>query len=231
MSFLIFLFIIFNFSVHQTFAVTATPSAETTQDIVDLVQQKVKEKLNLITTPSSQPKAFIGNITQIDQNQITTTFQNKTQVISVGESTIYVDTKKNKTKFTSLKVGQTILSMGYLNESNGLDAKRIVIIDPKSAENTNQIVTGQIVDISKSSPIMVIIPLKDKNNQYQIKTDTKTEIVNLSGKKITSDSLASGKKVVVIIQPDPKISKTFYATKIISLESTNTVSPTPTVKP
>jgi len=231
MLFIVFLFIIFNFSVHQTLAVTATPSAETTQDIVDLVQQKVKEKLNLINTPSTQPKAFIGNITQIDQTQITTTFQNKAQTISIGESTVYIDIKKLKTKFTNLKVGQTILSMGYLNESNGLDAKRIVIIDPKSTENTNQIVTGQIVDISKSSPIIVIIPLKDKNNQYQIKTDSKTEITNLSGKKVTSDSLSSGKKVVVIIQPDPKIAKTFYATKIISLESATSVSPTPTVKP
>ena len=212
-----------------TTTTTATDSA--TKDIVNLVQQKVKEKLNLINSPSTQPKSFVGNITQLDQTQITISYQNQTKNINIGDSTVYIDSKKNKSKLVNFKVGQTILAMGYLSQANDLDGKRIVLVDAKSIENINQIVTGQIVDISKSSPIIVIIPTKDKNSQYQIKTDSKTEIVNLDGKKIISSSLSSDKKVVVIIQPDAKISKTFYATKIISLEPTTTTSPTPTVKP
>jgi hypothetical protein len=230
MPLFLIIFCLSTFFTKPVLAVTATPSAEKTQDIVNLVQQKVKEKLNLITTPSTQPKSFFGNITQITDDQISISYQNKTQNINIGDSTVYVDTKKNKSKLANFKVGQTILAMGYLNETNNLDAKRIVLLDLKSIENNNQTVTGQIVDISKSSPIIVIIPTKDKNNQYQIKTDSKTEIISLDGKKISSSSLSSGKKVIVIIQPDAKIAKTFYAIKIISLESAS-ISPTPTIKP
>ena len=45
-------------------------------------------------------------------------------------------------------------------------------------ENKNEIILGKIVDISKESPVFVLIPIKNKDIQYQIKTDAKTEIID-----------------------------------------------------
>jgi len=230
MPLIIIFSLFFNFLVKPVFAVDASPSADQTKDIVNLVQQKVKEKLNLITTPSpsDKPKSFFGTITQLDSNQISINFQNKTQVISIGDSTVYVDSKKNKSKFTNFKVGQSILAMGYLNTDTTLTGKRIVATDLTAVDNPNQTIIGQIVDVSKTSPILVLIPSKDKNTQYQIKTDSKTSIVDLKGNKLDSKILVSGKKIIVVISPDSKIVKTFYASEIINLDSTTaTTSPTP----
>jgi len=231
MSFLIIFSLFFNFLTKPVLATDASPSADQTQDIVNLVQQKVKEKLNIITNPSTQPKSFFGTITQIDQDQISTSYQNKTQVINIGNSTVYIDAKRNKSKLTNFKVGQGILSMGYLNTDATLTGKRIVATDPTTIDNPNQTIVGQIVDISKSSPIFVLIPIKNKDIEYQIKTDSKTKITDFKNSKLDSSVLTSGKKVIVIISPDPKIAKTFYASEIINLDSTPTTSPTPSSKP
>ncbi|MFA5749681.1 MAG: hypothetical protein WC895_00460 [Candidatus Shapirobacteria bacterium] len=219
MPLLIIISIFFSFLIKPAMAVTATPSADQTKDIVDIIQQKVKEKLNLINTPSNQPKSFFGAIIKIDQNQILISYQNKNQIINVDENTAYVDLKRNKSKFANLKIGQEILAMGYLNDDQSLNTKRIVVTELKAVDNPNQIIVGQIVDISKSSPIFVLIPSKNKDNQYQIKTDSKTEIIDIKNNKLDSKVLTSGKKIIVIISPDTKIAKTFYASKIISLET------------
>jgi hypothetical protein len=228
MPLVIFIFSLFlNFLAKPALAATASPSADQTKDIVNLVQQKVKEKLNLINTPSAQPKSFFGIISQLDQNQILINYQNKSQTITIDDTTAYVDAKKNKSKLTNFKVGQGILAMGYLNTDTSLTGKRIVATDEKTIDNSNQTVIGQIVDISKSSPIFVLIPSKNKDVQYQIKTDSKTTVTDFKNSKLDSKVLASGKKIIVIISPDAKIANTFYASKIISLDSTTSATPTP----
>jgi hypothetical protein len=93
--------------------------------------------------------------------------------------------------------------------------------------NNNQTITGQIVDISKETSIFTLTPNYNKNSPFQIKTDTKTKIVNIINKTVSSsEEIVNGKKIIAIIKPDSKLEKTFYASKIIILDS-----PTPTTKP
>lgn len=243
------------FNPHQALAVTttttkvATPAAQATtsatennpinediQKIRDAVKLKVQEKLKNITSTDSEPtdpattkKAIIGTIIQIDKNTLTIDFQNNTRKISFTADTVIVNSKQAKVKTDALKVGQDILAMGYIN-NNILEAKRIVFMDLKTIVTQDQIVVGQIVDISKSSPILVLIPSKNKNIQYQIKTDSKTEIINKSNQKIDIKTLASGQKVIAIVSPDPKAAKTYIATKIINTQATPIASPTATKK-
>lgn len=203
-----------SFSQEVTVAPTKTPSKE----VLEIVQQKVKDMLQTDdqNSTSSGPKSLIGTITQIDDNQIIISYKNETKTIIISTDTVFIDTKKNKTKIGNIKVGQDILSMGYFDQFNNLEAKRIVITDLKTIENKNEIVLGKIVDISQSSPIFVLIPIKNKETQYQIKTDTKTEVFDQDNNKLTIDKLKSGQKIVVVIQPDTKIAKTFYVSKIIT---------------
>jgi len=204
------------FSQEATLIPTKTPNKE----VLEMVQQKVKDMLQTNTSSINEPKSIIGNITQIDTNQITISYKNETKTINLTDTTVFIDIKRNKTKVENIKVGQDILAMGYFDQYGNFEGKRIVITDLKTIENKNEIILGKIVDISQTSNIFVLIPNKNKNTQYQIKTDTKTEVIDKDGNKLTLDKLKSGQKIVVVIQPDTKIAKTFYVSKIITMEST-----------
>lgn len=121
--------------------------------------------------------------------------------------------------------------MGIVNTDLSMDCSRIVATDSKSITNTHQIISGQIVDVSQSqnSTIFVLVPSKNKNNQYQIKIDTKTVLTDTKGKNLTlNKNIISGKKLIAVIKPDSQIAQTFYAVRLISLDSE---TPTPTPKP
>jgi hypothetical protein len=214
-------FPILSFSQEVTIIPTKTPNKE----VLEMVQQKVKDMLQNTTSTSTEPKSIIGTITQIDSSQIIINYKNESKTITLTDTTVFIDNKRNKTKIDNIKAGQDILAMGYINQYGNFDAKRVVIIDLKTIENKNEIVLGKIVDISQSSPIFVLIPIKNKETQYQIKTDTKTEILDKDNNKLTLDKLKSGQKIVVIIQPDAKIAKTFYVSKIITMESVTAQAP------
>lgn len=207
---------------------------EDVQKIREAVQKKVKEKLSEITTPAtpvSNKKGIIGSIIQIDPNQIIINNKGQTRNILVSENTVFVDANRNKTKVEKIKVGQGILAMGLIDKNNILEASRVVVMDLKILENKYQTVIGKVVDISKESPIFVLIPSDNKDNQYQIKTDSLTETIYRNGSKMDFKNLASGQKIVVVLKPDDKIKKTFYAAKIINLENKAIVSPTSIVTP
>ncbi len=208
------------FAQETTIVPTKTPNKE----VLEMVQKKVKTMLeqNINTNSSTTPKSIIGTISQLDNTQITiNSDKNEIKNISFNIDTVFIDSKKNKTKIENIKIGQGILAMGYLTEGD-FEAKRIVLIDLKTIKNKNEIILGKIVDISQSSPIFVLIPTKNKDTQYQIKTDTKTEILDKDNNKLTIDKLKSGQKIIVVIQPDAKIAKTFYVSKIITLDTSNT---------
>lgn len=201
---------------------TAAPTKTPNKEVLEMVQQKVKTMLQqsgVSNSSTNTPKSQTGTITQIDPTQITITYKNNTKIITITDTTVFIDSKKNKTKIDNVKAGQDILAMGYLNQYGNFEAKRVVIIDLKAIENKNEIVLGKIADISQSSSVFVLIPIKNKDTQYQIKSDAKTEVVDKDGNKLTIDKLKSGQKVIVIIQPDAKITKTFYVSKIITLDT------------
>lgn len=201
---------------------TTIPTKAPNKEVLEMVQQKVKDMLQQNDSSSvdlTNPKSFVGTITQIDPTQATINYRNESRVITLTDETVFIDLKRNKTKIDNIKEGQDILAMGYFNQYGNFEAKRVVITDLKTIENKNEIILGKIVDISQSSPIFVLIPTKDKDIQYQIKTDSKTEILDKDNNKLSLDKLKSGQKIIVIIQPDAKIAKTFYVSKIITMDS------------
>lgn len=210
--------------------VTEVPTkTDEIQKIREVVQEKVREKLKQITQPTNIKKGLIGKIIQADNSQFTIDYSNTNKIIKYTEDTAFVDANKSKSTASKFKVGQEILAMGTTDDSGNLIATRIVGIDLASLTKSVRVVTvGKIVDISKSSPIFSLVPVKNKDTQYQIKTDTKTEIVDSQDQKINLSTLKSGQKIITILTPDVKMAKTYYAKKIINLDYTPT--PTPTKK-
>ncbi|MDD2225028.1 MAG: DUF5666 domain-containing protein [Candidatus Shapirobacteria bacterium] len=237
----LFLSFIFSlFSPNQIFAKEATIAASTsdknlTEEVRQMVSKKVKEIQQNDTGSSSvstnTPKAIVGTISKIENNQITITNKNNSKIITTTDNTVFIDAKKNKIKIDNLKSGQVILSMGYYDQYNSFEAKRIIITASNAIENKNEIVFGKIADISQTSNVLVLIPIKNKNIQYQIKTDSKTKIIDKNENILTINKLKSGQKVIAIIQPDTKTANTFNVFQIITLDSSSdSTSPTPTPK-
>ena len=214
----------------KTITPSATPTSNTSEEIQKLrevVSQKVAEKLRQITNPSSGKKAFMGKIIQIDEKTFTLDYQNTTKIINISSDTVYIDSKGTKTKLANIKVGQDILVLG-INDQDSFLAKRIIFIDPATVLYKRTVVIGKVVDVSRTSPIFSLIPSKNKNDLYQIKTDSKTIVYDPQYKKIKISDLKSGQKIIAVLKPDVKISKTYTAISLVNLDFT--LSPTPTKK-
>jgi len=232
-------FIFSLFIPNQILAKEASVSASNsdknlTEEVRQMVAKKVKEiqenDTNSSPTSTNTPKAIAGTILKIENSQITVGNKNNSKIVTTAEDTVFVDAKKNKIKIDDLKSGQMILSMGYYNQYDGFDAKRIVVTTPEAVENKNEIVFGKIADISQTSNVLVLIPIKNKNVQYQIKTDSKTKIIDQADNTLTINKLKSGQKIIAIIQPDTKTAKSFNVSQIITLDSVSnstSLSPTP----
>ncbi len=210
---------------------TISPSAnDEIQKLREVVSQKVAEKLRQITNPASTKKAFIGKVIQIDANSMTVDSQGNSRTFSINTDTVYIDIKGNKIKLTNIKVGQDILVMGSNNSDNtGFAAKRIIIVDVATIFYKRTVVVGKIVDVSRTSAIFSLIPIKNKNDLFQIKTDDKSVIFDSHHQKLKVTDLKSGQKIIAVLKPDPKISKTYNAINLIDLDYSP--SPTPTKKP
>ncbi len=208
--------------------VTPTPDPKVEQFVEGTLKPSIAKSNPSISEPvSDKPKSFFGIINQIDDQQILITSQNKNLTLQLNDKITYIDIKRQKSKLTNFKVGQTILAMGYLNQDGILDCRRLIATDSKSVENSYQVITGKIVDVSQSqsSPIFVLIPFQNKNGQYQIKIDSKTEISDINQKEInSSDIIVNGKKIIVVIKSETQNSQTFYASRIISLETNSQLS-------
>jgi len=208
---------------------TTAPVTDEIQKIREVVQQKVREKLKKIVDPVSSKKGLVGKVIQTSATDITIDYQGVSRSLQIDKDTTYVDIKRNKSSLEKLKIGQDILALGINNSNdNTFIAKRIVFSDLTLLSLKKTTTIGKIVDISKSSPIFTLIPSQNKNTLYQIKTDQKTALVDSNQKVILVPDLKSGHKVIVVMTPDEKVTKTYYAEKIIDLDFVPT--PTPTKK-
>lgn len=212
-----------------------TPTSSATSDIQkirDAVSQKVKEKLMQIITPETNKKAVLGKIIELTTNTLSIEYNNQLRPINLDQSISIIDANRNKASLDKLKIGQDILLMGIENSSdNSFLAKRIVVTDTSKLQIKKTVSFGKIVDVSKSSSIMTLVPNHNKNTLFQIKLDNKTEYLTSDSQKIKSTDIKSGHRVVAILKPEEKTSKTYIALRLIDLDyAPTTPSPTPTKK-
>jgi len=198
---------------------TIPPTSEI-QKIRQVIQEKVSKKLQQISQGETDPKkAITATIIKIQNNTLIFDTPSLIKKATVDDTTIYIGLKQNKIKFSDLKTGQEILAIGFLDENQQLTIRRLILTSKKSYQNPNLIIFGQIVDISTSSPVFVVIPYSNKNSQYQIKyVANKTEFLSKIGQKITLKSIKKGQKVAVVATADPLSRQSLVSIKIITLD-------------
>jgi len=199
------------------------PSPTTTSEIQQfrqVIEQKVKAKLQEInqTTSTDSKRGYLGTITKIDLDKINLDTKNKNQSINLNTDTLFFNAKSTKIKSTDLKVGQEVLAIGLLDDQNNLLTKRVIVTIPKSNQNLKTTIYGQVVDVSTMYSLLALIPLSNKNTQYQVKTDTKNiQIISKTGEKLALKDITKGKKIIIISTSAVIASQTITAEKIIVL--------------
>ena len=189
------------------------------QEIKQMIQEKVREKLQEISQGETDPKkAIIAAITKIEGGSLFFNTQSLIKEATVDENTVYIGLKQIKIKFSDLKVSQEVLVIGLLDQDGKLLVKRLILTPQKSFQNLKVIIFGQVVDISTSSPVLVVIPYSDKNSQYQIKYTNNTTVLTKTGKKITTESIKKGQKIAVVATPDSLSRQSLISEKIVTLE-------------
>jgi len=214
---ILLLALIFSFFPSPVVAQSPTVSTSEIQNIREVIQQKVLEKLEQIREPVTENprKAYLGSITEITDTKIIIDTKNQLREFILAEDSVYIGSKQTKINRADLKVGQDVLVLS-LNKDTLIYAKRILVTDPKKIQNHKTVVLGQIADISKSSPIFVLIPTNNKNRDLQIKILATTEIYSKDGKKIKDTDLKKGQKIICIY--DSSLSPTFPALEIVTQE-------------
>lgn len=197
-------------------AQTVTPSSSEVQKFREVVQQKVKEKLQLLNqeVAPNPKKAYMGTVTAITDTSLTINSQNISHEFLFDDTTVFINLKQSKVKKTDLKVGQEILVL-TLKGSNGTFAKRVIWVESKKIINQKVIALGSIADISTTTSVLVLISNNDKNRELQIKVDSNTEILSLDKKTLKFSDLKKGQKIVCIYSNTQN--STYPALRIIKL--------------
>lgn len=206
-------------STPSVYAQTSTPSASASEEIQKLrevIQQKVKEKLQEIgqVQTTNPKKAYLGTITEINDKTLKIDSKTKIYEFTISDDATFVNLKQNKIKISDLKVGQDVLVLS-LSKDTFTYAKKIIVVDPSKLENKKNITLGKIADISTTTSILVLIPTNNKNRELQIKVDSKTDIITKDNKSIKFSDLKKGQKIVCIYTSGQN--STFPALQIISL--------------
>ncbi len=230
------------------FAFTSVPARaqeESTPSVRDLVREKVKEKLNTLI---HKPQAVIGVVSQVTDHtiEIKTEKDSKTlSLVSTNEETKYFQITKGKRKEVKpedIAIGQNILALGYKNEKDVLEAKRIITSDVPALENKKQVAHGNVIVVGKTT-----FTLKSKKNEERtVKVSQTTKITGKeddgSVSTIVLPDIKLEDKAIAIGEPDESgmlIATRVHVipgpkkevTPIVKPTAVPTKKPTPTISP
>jgi len=212
-----------------------TGVSEKIKEIRDAVKEKVKEKVE--EARLGLKRAYVGEITQINDSTLTLATPTGAKEVKVSEEATLIGRSGKKIAFTDIKVGDFCIAIGYVDENNILDGRRIVIITKPKPLN-REVAFGVVTDTSEEEKVLTVRNEK-KNVVYTIEVTDKTIItkkVDGSTKKVKFADISKGDRLVVVGTPSENEEK-YITAKIIhiipglSKKPTTTITLTPTPKP
>jgi len=172
---------------------TATSSSEKkAQQILEAVREKIKA-----SQLAPRRRAYVGALKSIADTTLILETKNGIKQAKVSSQAAILrleKSKKKKIKFEDLAIGDFTIAMGYIEENEVLDAKRIIVKRKEKPEKKRLVLFGLIeeIDVKKE-----LITFKEIRNQktWQLKITTKTKM-NRQLKKIKK-----GERLVTISLP------------------------------
>lgn len=148
-------------------AQTASPGAT----VRDAIQKKVAEELAAIKS-SVVKRSFVGEVTAKSDTTMTLASSRKQpRVITLLPDTT-VKLAGKETSLADIKVGNFVISMGDVDTSGAMTAKRVLIIDKPAVDN-RRIISGTVTKVT-STQINIDTA---KNESWIIKITTDSKLV------------------------------------------------------
>ena len=207
-------------------APTATDSAvqEIRNKVKEIVQEKIKD------TQKGQKAGFFGEISKITDSTLTLQTNQGDKELQIATDAAIIKSGKKAT-LEDLETGLFAIAMGYLENNNLLNTKRLVI-GKKTELPAREVAFGQVTDVSSEENILTIKNEK-KSLIYTIEINNKTAMTKEADGKTTKvkfGDIVKGDKLVAVGAPSENEHKIITA-KVIRIISETTATPEATPTP
>ena len=189
-------------------AQTPTSSPEISDEVI---KENIKERLEKVTGQnagdddstlgaSSQKRAWVGTLEDITNSTLSIKTKTDTKLADVATDATVVNDERESIKLTALEIGSYVIAMGYLNDDQVLDTRRVAVSEKPTA-NPSKTFFVSITDIEKKT-----LTVKDEDNQtWQLSTTSSTTItqtVDTVQSEIQLTDFKVDDKLVIIAKPD-----------------------------
>ena len=192
----------------------ATPTGVLTST----VDQKLEELKRDIASKAAQlksevnkrigNKALLGTVTVTSTDRLTIDSKNGSKTIKTNEYTLYQNDSKQKTKkaysFDQIQTGDTLVSIGDIDETGALLAKKVVRVDPPQKKAYSYL-SGQIGSVTN---LAFVLELRGKPIA-DVSYTGKTFIQNGKAEGTSSD-IKPGRRAVVILSSGTEASQSAF---------------------
>lgn len=200
-----FLFVICHFAFAAPEAILsseATPSSEEkARQILEAVRERIRER-----QLTAQRRAYVGTLKSIADTTLILECKDgiKQAEVSTEAAIIRISAKtKKEIKFEDLVLGDLTIAMGYLDDNEVLEAKR-VIIQEKPEEVKRKAIYGLVEKVDVEEKAITIKGFK-KEEIWSLKITSKTEItkkIEDEIEKIKLQEIEPGDRLIAIGTPE-----------------------------
>lgn len=181
------------------------------------IKQKVEERIEkvLSTAEQGQKRALVGILKSIANSTLTIETQGGNFQAKVAIDAIILNEDREEIELDDLAIGNNLIAMGYFDNQNVLDAKRVVITEEFQIPETES-VFGLVTDISQEEKVLTIKHPKSAT-VYMVDVGTKTKItkrVEGEVKEIKFSDIEENDRLVVIGKPEENEEKIITANLI-----------------
>lgn len=191
LSFIVFVFVFTIYDIRYTiYAFDSTPSADIKAKLEELKKEiaskaaKLKQEIN----KKLQNKAFVGKVKVKSGNSLTLAVSSGPKIVSLNQDTVFESKVRSKKLSSSgLAVEDNVASLGDVDETGVLTAKKVILLPQSKAGQPLAEKTyfwGQIIAISEK-----LVTIKDRSSKNIAVTN-----LNLSEVKLNDFVILTGTK-------------------------------------
>jgi len=187
------------------------------------IKQRVEERIEKVLSDAEEERkqALVGTLKAIANSTLTIETDLGDLQTKVAVDAIIINSEREEIELEDLEIGSKIISMGYLDSQNILEAKRVVVIEEFQIP-TSEAFFGIVTDISQEEKIFTIKNPKDQAI-YTVEMGTDVEITKTVEGEIETaefEDIQENDSLVVVGEPEENEEKMITA-KLIYL-ATNT---------
>lgn len=201
------------------------------------INQNIKDRIKKVASQSGsltaikKKIAFIGTIENIANETLTIKTKDEIKLASTSASTTYVRIPGNATqKLEDISIGDYAIAMGYINGSDVLETKR-VILQSEASEVTKKTSVAGIISYIESDEGVIHILFGDQKTSVEVTINTDLLIQNgAEQEEIGFSDLQKGQFVSAIYIPidDPD---EFTHPKALTILATSIIKEVPSEAP